>query len=478
MTDSITRPGRSTQWWVLTVTSIASLLVGLDALVVSTAITTIRTDLDATPEQLQWMINAYTLAFAVLLMPASAIGERVGRRRAFTGGLLLFGGASVACALATDPIFLISARAAQGAGSAFIMPLALALLTAAFAPHERAGALGIFAATTGISVPLGPLVGGAVVHGVSWPWIFWLNVPLTLALALATMLRLEETERSPARVDVVGVVLIATGSLGIVWGLVRGNVSGWTSSEITAAFAMGILGISTFALWERRTSAPMLPVDLFSSREFNAGGVVAFFLTASTIGSIYYMAQFFQTGQGLGPLDAGLRMMAWGAVTVVVPRVVGKLIPTRGEGIFIVAGMALHAASLLCFAALASPDRAYLALVLPLMLSGAGVAMAIPAAQSLTLSSIAGPRIGTAAGAFSMFRQLGAAAGVAAMVAGFATRGSYATQASFTSGFRSALSVGTAMALVAGLAGFAALRRASSAGNHQSISDPVAAGAP
>jgi MFS family permease len=170
-------PTRRTQRHVLIITSVASLLVGLDALVVSTAVTTIRQDLDASPEQLQWMVKSYTLTFAVLLMPASALGERIGRRRAFMSGLLLFGGASVACALAGNPSVLIAARAVQGAGSALIMPLALALLASAFPPVERAGALGVFAATTGLSVPLGPLVGGAVVHGISWSWIFWLNVP-------------------------------------------------------------------------------------------------------------------------------------------------------------------------------------------------------------------------------------------------------------------------------------------------------------
>ena len=157
-------------------------------------------------------MNAYTLAFAVLLMPASALGDRYGRRRTFTLGVLLFAAASCGCALASGPGVLIAARAVQGAGSAAVMPLALAQLTAAFPPERRAGALGVFASTTGLSVPLGPLLGGAVVHGISWPWIFWLNVPLGLALALATRLRLAESETSRTRIDVPGIVLVAAGS--------------------------------------------------------------------------------------------------------------------------------------------------------------------------------------------------------------------------------------------------------------------------
>jgi hypothetical protein len=333
------------------------------------------------------------------------------------------------------------------------MPLALALLTAAFPPRERAGALGVFAATTGISVPLGPLVGGAVVHGISWPWIFWLNVPLGLALALAASLKLTESEKTVARFDVPGILLVAVGALGVVWALVRGDRSGWTSPEIIGAFVVGLAGLTAFVRWESRTGAPMLPLSLFRSAPFAAGGATIFFLWGSALGSIYFMAQFFQSAQGLDPLAAGVRMIAWGATTVVVPRIVGKLIPAHGAPVFVAGGMALHASSLLWFAAAADPDRGYLWLAIPLVLSGTGVAMAIPAAQSLALSSLQGSRLGAAAGAFSMLRQLGGAAGVAAMVAGFAGYGGYGSPEVFTDGFAVALVIGAALAALGGVAG-------------------------
>ena len=463
--------------WVLAITSASALLDGLDALVVSTAITTIRSDLAATPEQLGWMVNAYTLVFAVLLMPASALGDRFGRRRVFTSGVLLFTAASAACALATDPSVLIAARAVQGAGSAAIMPLALALLTAAFPPQERAGALGVFAATTGISVPLGPLVGGAVVHGISWPWIFWLNVPLGLALALAARLRLtvsgtpsststgtpsgtpSGTAATSARIDVVGILLVAVGAFGVVWALVRADGSGWTSPGILAALAVGLAGLAAFVAWEGRTGTPMLPLSLFRTPGFAAGGVTIFFLWGSALGSVYFMAQFFQTGQGLDALSTGVRMIAWGATTTFVPRLVGRRIPARGAPVFIAGGMGLHALGLLWFASAADPGRGYGWLVAPLVLSGTGCATAIPAAQALTLASLQGPRIGTAAGAFSMFRQLGGAAGVAAMIAAFGGSGGYGDRRSFTDGFVAALVVGAAFAAVAGAAGGGPLLR-------------------
>jgi len=449
--------------WVLGITSAAALLVGLDALVVSTAITTIRSDLAATPDQLGWMVNAYTLVFAVLLMPASALDDRFGRRRVFTTGVLLFTAASTACALATDPPVLIVARAVQGAGSAAIMPLALALLTAAFPPEGRAGALGVFAATTGISVPLGPLVGGAVVHGISWPWIFWLNVPLGLGLALAARLRLTAsgtptgtptgTGTAPARIDVVGILLVAVGAFGVVWALVRADGSGWTSLGILAALVTGLVGLAAFVGWEGRTRTPMLPLSLFRTPGFAAGGATIFFLWGSALGSVYFMAQFFQTGQGVDALSTGVRMIAWGATTTFVPRLVGRRIPARGAPVFIATGMGLHALGLLWFAAAAGPNRGYGWLVAPLVLSGTGCAMAIPAAQALTLASLQGPRIGTAAGAFSMFRQLGGAAGVAAMIAAFGGSGGYGDRRSFTDGFVAALVVGAVLAAAAGAAG-------------------------
>lgn len=460
MIDSLVpSTGAAVRRWVLGLTSAAALLVGLDALVVSTAITTIRSDLGATADQLGWMVNAYTLAFAVLLLPASALGDKFGRRRVFTIGVLLFTAASAWCAVAADPTTLIVARAVQGMGSAAIMPLALALLTAAFPPEQRAGALGVFAATTGASVPLGPLVGGAVVHGLSWPWIFWFNVPLGLALALAARLRLTESERTPARLDVVGIPLVAAGAFGIVWALVRGNRAGWASPEIVAALVVGLAGLAAFVAWEGRTRSPMLPLALFRNVEFSAGGVSIFFVWGSALGSVYFMAQFFQTGQGLDALSAGVRMIAWGATTTFVPRLVGKRVPTRGAPVFLATGMALQALGLLWFAAAADPDRGYFWLVAPLVISGTGCAMAIPAAQALTLTSLRGPRLGTAAGAFSMLRQLGGAAGVAATIAGFGAVGGYGTALSFTHGFSAALVVAAVLAVLAGLAGGGLLER-------------------
>jgi EmrB/QacA subfamily drug resistance transporter len=441
------------QRWVLGLTAIAALMVGLDALVVSTALSTMRIELGASLEQLEWTVNAYSLSFAVLLMTAAALGDRFGRRRVFTAGLTVFAAASAACALAPDAGWLIAGRAVQGAGAAAVMPLALALLSGAFPPPLRAKALGIFTAVVGVSVPLGPLVGGAVVEGISWPWIFWVNLPIALFLVPLAHRRLEESRGADAALDMPGLALVTAAALGLVWGLVRGNAAGWGSGEVVATLALGaVLGIG-FVAWELRAARPMLPMGLFRIRPFAGGNAAIFFLWGSAFGAVFFVAQFLQTTLGFTPLEAGVRLIPWGAVTVLVPRFVGVLIPRVGERPFAVAGMSLHAAAMGWIALIAEPGLAYGSMVAPMILSGAGVAMAIPASQSAVLSSVAPQFIGKAAGTFSTARQLGGAFGVAVLVALFAASGSYASAAAFSDGFGPALAGSAALSLAGATAG-------------------------
>src|SRR5215470_8046857 len=232
--------------WVLALASVASLMVALDALVVSTALSTIRVDLHASLADLEWTVNAYVLSFAVLLMTGAALGDRLGRKRLFIVGMGIFTVGSAACALAQNVGWLIAARAVQGAGAAIMMPLGLALLSAAFPPERRAKALGIFGAVTGLGIVLGPLVGGAAVQGLSWPWIFWINVPIGLATIAFSQLRISESYGPDTALDVPGLALVTGGAFGIVWALVRGNSAGWGSIEIVIALAGGITVLTAF----------------------------------------------------------------------------------------------------------------------------------------------------------------------------------------------------------------------------------------
>jgi EmrB/QacA subfamily drug resistance transporter len=451
--DSGTTTWTPAQRWVVALTAIAALMVGLDALVVSTALSTMRVDLGASLEQLEWTVNAYSLSFAVLLMTAAALGDRFGRRRIFTAGLTLFAAASAACAVAPDAGWLIAARAVQGAGAAAVMPLALALLSAAFPPELRAKALGIFTAVVGVAVPLGPLVGGAVVDAASWPWIFWVNVPIALVLIPLAHTRLEERRGTDTALDIPGLALVTAAALGIVWGLVRGNAVGWGSPEVVSTLALGVLLSIGFVAWELRAREPMLPMGLFRVRAFAGGNAAIFLLWGSTFGAAFFVAQFLQTTLGFTPLETGVRLIPWGALTIVIPRFVGALIPRFGERPFVVVGMSLHAAAMGWIALIAEPGLAYGSLVAPLVLSGAGIAMVIPATQSAVLSSVAPRFIGKASGTFSTARQLGGAFGVAILVAVFAASGSYASAAAFSDGFAPALAASAALAFGGAAAG-------------------------
>jgi len=443
----------TTQKWVLALTSVASLMVALDALVVTTALSTIRTDLGASVASLEWTVNAYNLTFAVLLMTAAALGDRFGRRRLMTVGLGIFVAASAACAVSPSADFLIAARAVQGAGAALVTPLALALLSAAFPPERRAMAMGIFASVTGIAVLGGPMLGGAIAQGIDWRFIFWLNVPIGIAMIPLVLRRTPESLGPRSGVDVPGVVLVAGASLGIVWGLVRGNSAGWASAEVLIAFVLGALMLLGFVARELRADAPMLPMRLFRSRSFSAGNTATFFMTAALFGTVFFMAQFLQVVSGYGPFGAGLRLLPWTGTLFFVAPIAGSLAGRIGEKPLIVAGLALQAAGMGLIALVASPSVPYGELIAPLMMAGCGISLALPATQNLVISAVEQDAIGKASGTYNMLRQLGGVFGTAIAVAVFAHAGGYGSPQAFSDGFVPALGVAAALSLAGALAG-------------------------
>ncbi|TML10903.1 MAG: MFS transporter, partial [Actinobacteria bacterium] len=254
--------------WTFAITSLALFMVTLDNLVVTTALPVIRRDLHATLQGLEWTVNAYTLTFAVLLLTGAALGDRFGRRLLFTIGIGLFTAASAAAALAPSIGALDAARAIQGIGGAIVTPLTLTILSAAVPAEKRGLALGAWGGIGGLAVAIGPLVGGAVVQGLSWQWIFWLNVPLGLLLMPLAWRNLSESHGSARQLDLPGLGLASAGLFGVVWGLVRANSLGWTSAEIVAALAGGAALVALFVLWELRTETPMLPMRFFRNRTF------------------------------------------------------------------------------------------------------------------------------------------------------------------------------------------------------------------
>jgi EmrB/QacA subfamily drug resistance transporter len=452
-TSSSKIPSTPSQRWVLALTSVASFMVGLDALVVTTALTTIRHSLGASIGQLEWIVNAYTLSFAVLLMTAAALGDRFGRRRLFVAGMGLFTAASAASALAPGIGWLITARAVQGAGAAMLMPHAMALLSAAYPPERRAKALGLFSGVVGLAILSGPIVGGAVVQGLAWQWIFWLNVPIGLLLIPLVLIRIEESFGPRVRLDAGGVLLVTGAALGLVWGLIRGNASGWGSAGVVASLAGGALLAAGFVAWELRTAEPMLPMRFFRSRAFAAGNAANFLMFGSVLGSVFFFAQFLQTALGYGPLGAGLRLAPWTVAVSLVAPLAGSWVNRVGERPLVAGGLLMQAAGLGWVALIAKPGLAYPALIVPMLLAGCGVSMALPAAQNAVMGAVPLASIGKASGTFNMLRQLGGAFGIAILAAVFTATGGYGSPLAFSNGFGWAAGAASLMSLAAAVAG-------------------------
>jgi EmrB/QacA subfamily drug resistance transporter len=435
--------------WTLAIVSIALFMTALDNLVVGVALPSIRADLGGSLESLEWTVNAYTLSFAVLLITGAALGDRFGRKRTFVLGLGVFTLASAAAALASSIDALVAARAVQGAGAAMVAPLTLTLLSEAVPAERRNAALGVWAAVSGLGVALGPVVGGAVVQGISWHWIFWLNVPIGLALVPLAFARLTESFGPARSLDLRGLALAGAGLFGIVFGVVRGQALGWTSPVIVASIGAGLALVAAFVAHELRTREPMLPMRFFRDRSFSATNGVSFAMFFGTFGAVFLLSQFFQTGQGLSPLESGLRTLPWTAMPLFVAPIAGVLSDRIGARPLMAAGLALQAAALGWLAAVSTPTAAYSSLIVPLAMAGFGMALVFAPSANAILASVRPEQAGQASGATNAIRELGGVLGVAVLASVFSAHGSYATPQAFTDGVVAALPVAVVV-LIAG----------------------------
>ena len=438
--------------WTLVITSAALFMVSLDNLVVSTALPVIRHDLHSTISQLEWTVNAYTLTFAVLLLTGAALGDRFGRRRLFVFGILLFTAASAGAALATTANQLDIARAVQGVGGAIVAPLTLTILSAGVPAARRGLALGIWGGIGGLAIAIGPLVGGAVVRGFSWNWIFWLNVPIGLVLAPLAYARLDETYGSDSALDLRGLTLVSSGLLGIVWGLVRGNAHGWTSLGIVAPIVAGVFLVAAFIWWESRATSPMLPLAFFRNRTFALSNVASLFMFFGMFGSIFFLAQFFQTVQGYTPLQSGLRILPWTAMPIFVAPIAGALSDRIGGQRLMAAGLALQAAGLAWIAAISTPTMPYTHIIGAFVISGIGMALFFAPVANVVLSSVRPDQEGKASGANNAIREVGGVFGVAVLATIFSRVGGYQSAESFVHGMTTAVYVGAGLVALGALA--------------------------
>jgi len=439
---------RSRGVWAVVITGMALFMASLDNLVVSTALPVIREHLHAGLSGLEWTVNAYTLTFAVLLLSAAAMGERFGRRRIFVLGIAVFTGASAVAALAPSIGVLVLARAVQGAGGAMIMPLSLTLLSAAVPPERRNFALGIWGAIGGAAVALGPLVGGAVTSGWSWQYIFWLNVPVGLVLIPLAWWKLSESRGTRARLDLVGVVVVSIGLLGVVLGLVEGNSHGWTSTTVLTSFVVGAVGLIGFAAWELRSEHPMLDIRLFRDRGFSSVNVTAMLFSFGMFGAIFFLVQFLQVVQGLSPLAAGVRILPWTAMPMLLAPVVGQLAERWGGKPLVVTGLSLQAVGLAWLASVTTVSTPYADLVAPFVVCGIGMTLFFVPLASLVLGAVPRSLEGVASGANAAFRELGGVLGIAVLGAVFSSNGSYASGRSYVDGMTVAVYAGAAVVAV------------------------------
>ena len=446
---------RTSTLWTFAITSLALFMVSLDNLVVTTALPVIRTDLGASLEQLEWTVNAYTLTFAVFLLTGAALGDRFGRRRMFSLGLAIFTLGSVAAALAPSIEALNVARAAQGVGGAIVMPLTLTLLSAAVPPEKRGLALGAWGGIGGLAIAFGPLVGGAVVEGIAWQWIFWLNVPIGLVLVPLALRRLEESHGPEGKLDLPGLALASAGLFGIVWGLVRGNGQGWTSPEIVGSLVVGAALVAAFVAWETRARTPMLPMRFFRSRTFALANTASFLMFFGMFGSIFLLAQFFQTVQGYSPFGAGLRILPWTLAPMFIAPVAGALSDRISPRLIIGTGLALQAVALAWIGLVSTPTVPYSELIGPFVVAGVGMALFFAPVANVVLSAVRPIEEGKASGANNTIRELGGVFGVAVLAAVFAHMGGYDSLESFSDGMNTAVLVGAGVVALGAIAAFA-----------------------
>ncbi|WP_318214004.1 MFS transporter [Streptomyces sp. SCL15-6] len=461
--------------WALVITSVAGFMAALDNLVVTTALPSIREDLGGALHDLEWTVSAYTLTFAVLLMFGAALGDRFGRRRLFVIGLAVFTGASAAAAMAPGIDSLIAARAVQGVGAAIMMPLTLTLLTAAVPAERRGMAYGIWGAVNGLAVASGPLVGGSLTEHISWQWIFWLNVPLGLALLPLARLRLAESHGTGAPLDLPGTLLASGGLFGIVYGLVRGPVDGWTGTVVLTALIAGAALLAGFVLYSTRAKNPMLPMRLFRSRAFTGINAASLLMFLGMFGSIFLLSQYMQGVLGYSPTEAGLRMLPWTGMPMLVAPIAGILSDRIGGRPVVATGLFLQAAGLGYLASVITADATYAAQLPGLIISGIGMALFFAPASALVMSSVLPKEQGIASGANNALREVGGALGIAVMASIFAAQGGYESGQSFVDGLRPAVAVGAGVVALGGVAALLipARRRSDQALTDGSASEPA-----
>src|SRR3954452_6702824 len=410
----------SRKWWTLGAVLIGVFMLLLDITIVNVALPVIRSDLNASFTDLQWVIDAYALTLAALLLVSGSFADLMGRRRVFILGLILFSAASFACGLSQSPLWLILSRAVQGIGGAMLFATSLALIAQAFTGRDRATAFGIWGATIGAAVAIGPLVGGALTDTLGWEWIFFVNVPIGIAAVFITLEQVDESkDPTPSGIDWPGAATFTAGLFMLVLALIRGNEEGWGSTLIVALFAGTVVALAAFIAVELRNDHPMFELRLFRNRTFGGASIVAFALSAAMFSLFLYITLYIESVLGYKPLEAGLRFLPLTVVSFFVAPITGRLsskgVPVR---VFLSGGLALVGIGLLLMHGVQA-DSSWTTLLAGFIVAGAGIGSINPALATTAVGVVDPRRSGMASGINNTFRQVGIATGIAALGAVF-----------------------------------------------------------
>ena len=441
------------RWWSLAVLSLALFMIYVDLTVVNVALPAIQAELEIGLSQLQWTVNAYALAFAVLLLSAGKLADFLGRRRIFMLGLVVFTASSLVCAVATSGGMLIAARAAQGVGAALILPSTLSIISATFHPRERATAIGIWVGVSSIGLALGPLVGGALIETISWHWIFFVNVPIGVAGLVAARLLVPESGDDSAEraLDLPGLALSALTLFALTFALLEANRYGWGSTPIVLCLAAAATGLAAFVAVELRSPHPMLDLSLFRNGTFSGANAVSLLSFFALFGVFFFVSIYLQNVLGYGALRTGVTLLPFTVLLALSVPLAGRLTDLVGPRWPMAAGMAVLGVSLLLESRLRL-DSTFADLLPGLVLGGIGVGMTLAPASAAVLASVPDEKAGVASGVVTTFRQTGGVLGVAIMGALFVAQigdlapGDPRFPAAFMDGFANALAVGSAVA--------------------------------
>jgi EmrB/QacA subfamily drug resistance transporter len=403
------------KWWTLAAMCFALFMVMLDNTVVNVALPSIQRSTHAGISELEWVINGYTLTFAVLIATGGRLGDIFGRRLMFLAGVIIFAITSATAGLAANPEMLIGSRAVQGVGAALMMPATLSIITHAFPAAERGKAIGTWAGVSALALSIGPVVGGFLTEYVSWRAIFFINLPVAIGAVIATLFAVRESrdETVDRRVDYPGVVVLTASLTAIVLALIEGNSWGWTSAGVFGLLAGGVIGLAAFVAIEFRVGAPMVEFGLFRARQFIGSNLVAFIITFAMMGTFFFMALYMQDILGYSALEAGVRFLPTTMVIAVIAPIAGRLADRLGPAKPMSAGLAVLAVSMFLFAGI-STGTTYAGLILPFVLMGVGIAMVMSPMSTAAMNAVSVQKAGGASGVLQMSRMIGASVGVAA----------------------------------------------------------------